>query len=74
VDVIARAVFDTQGPTRLIEAEPLPAALQSAIRTVARDLGLSQDWMNAEVGKQWVHGLPRWILSDLTWRTSATFT
>lgn len=24
--------------------------------------------MNAEVGAQWVHGLPPWILEDLTWR------
>ncbi|HEX2095108.1 MAG TPA: hypothetical protein VHG28_22095 [Longimicrobiaceae bacterium] len=25
--------------------------------------------MNAEVGSQWVHGLPPWISEELTWRS-----
>lgn len=68
VDVIARAFVDSSGVLRLTQAEPFPASLQTAIRTVARDLGLPETWMNAEVGAQWVHGLPPWILEDLTWR------
>lgn len=68
VDVIARAFVDSSGVLRLIQAEPFPASLQTAIRTVARDFGLPEIWMNAAVGAQWVHGLPPWILEDLTWR------
>lgn len=68
VDVIARAVTDSSGVLRLAQAEPFPASLRSAIRTVARDFSLRENWMNAEVGAQWVHGLPPWILEDLTWR------
>lgn len=68
VDVIARAVVNSSGVLRLAKAEPFPASLRIAIRTVARDFGLPESWMNAEVGAQWVHGLPPWILEDLTWR------
>jgi hypothetical protein len=53
----------------LSPAEPFSDSLRTAIRTVARDFGLPPNWMNAEVGAQWVHGLPPWILEDITWRT-----
>jgi hypothetical protein len=69
VDVIARAFRDAEGALRLSQAEPFPASLQHAIRTVARDFGLPENWMNAEVGAQWVQGLPTWILDDITWRS-----
>jgi hypothetical protein len=69
IDVIAQAFRDGEGALRLSQAEPFPATLQTAIRTVARDFGLLANWMNAEVGAQWVHGLPPWILEDITWRT-----
>jgi hypothetical protein len=69
VDVIARAFRDDEGSLSLCQAEPFPASLQTAIRTVARDFGLPANWMNAEVGAQWVHGLPPRILEDITWRT-----
>lgn len=69
VDVIARAFRDPDGAVHLSRAEPFPDALRAAIGTVARDFGLSPDWMNADVGAQWVHGLPPWILEDLTWRS-----
>lgn len=68
VDVIARADRDEAGDLHLSQAEPFPESLRAAIRTVARDFGLPSDWMNAEVGAQWVQGLPPWILDDITWR------
>jgi hypothetical protein len=68
VDVIARAFRDVKGGLRLERAEPFPPTLARAIRTVARDLGLSDDWMNAVVGAQWEHGLPPGLLEDTTWR------
>jgi hypothetical protein len=68
VDVIARAYRDAEGALRLSRAEPFPPSLQHAIRTVARDFGLPENWMNAEVGAQWVQGLPAWILDDIAWR------
>lgn len=69
VDVIARAYRDQDGTLRLSPAEPFPESLQAAIRTVARDFGLPDTWMNAEVGAQWVRGLPPWILEEITWRS-----
>jgi hypothetical protein len=68
-DLIARAFVDSSGALHLAQAEPFPVSLQTAIRTVARDFGLPKSWMNAEVGAQWAHGLPPWILEDLTWRS-----
>lgn len=69
VDVIARAYHDGSGVLRLFPAEPFPESLQAAIRTVARDFAIPPNWMNAEVGAQWAHGLPSWILEDITWRS-----
>lgn len=71
VDVIARAFRDEEGTLHLTRAEPFPPALRTAIATVARDLGLPGDWMNAEVGMQWSQGLPPWILADIEWRPHA---
>lgn len=68
VDVIAQAYRDTEGVLRLVHAEPFPQALERAIVTVARDLGLDAEWMNAAVGKQWSQGLPPGIEHDLQWR------
>lgn len=47
VDVIAQASRDETGMLHLRQAEPFPAPLGRAIRTVARDLDLDEDWMNA---------------------------
>jgi hypothetical protein len=69
VDVIARAYRNQDGTMRLSPAEPFPESLQTAIRTVARDFGLPETWMNAEVGAQWGRGLPPWILEEITWRS-----
>lgn len=68
VDVIARAYRDNEGALHLANAEPFPEVLERAIQTVARDLGLDRDWMNAAVGKQWSQGLPPGIEDDLQWR------
>ncbi|HLM67798.1 MAG TPA: hypothetical protein VK358_09735 [Longimicrobium sp.] len=68
VDVIAQAYRDGAGSLRLAQAEPFPEALERATGTVARDLGLDADWMNAAVGKQWSQGLPPDIEHDLQWR------
>jgi len=68
VDVIARAYRDARGDWRLEPAEPFPAALDRAIRTVARDLGLTEGWMNTVVGAQWLHGLPPGLAEDMVWR------
>jgi hypothetical protein len=68
VDVIARAYRNEAGGLELSQAEPFPPALRHAIRTVARDFGLPAGWMNAEIGAQLEHGLPPWILDDITWR------
>ena len=68
VDVIARAFQAEDGQWQLESPEPFPDALQRAIRTVARDLGLAPGWMNHEVGAQWTQGLPPRLLEDTTWR------
>ncbi len=68
VGVIARASRDEDGALRLERAEPFPPGLTRGIRTVARDFGLSEDWMNAAVEAQWATGLPPGLLEDTTWR------
>ena len=68
VDVIARVSRDEDGALRLERAEPFPPGLALGIRTVARDFGLSEDWMNAAVEAQWTTGLPPGLLEDTTWR------
>lgn len=68
VDVIARAYRDEKGTLRLLEPEPFPPPLAGAIRAVARDLGLDEYWMNAQVGTQWAQGLPPWTAEALEWK------
>lgn len=68
VDVLARAERRGDG-VDLREAEPLPPALVTAIRTVARDFGLGEQWMNADVGQQLSQGLPPGLTAGLTWKT-----
>lgn len=68
VDVIARASRTASGDLRLERATPFPPGLKRAIRTVARDFGLSVDWMNAVIEAQWVAGLPPGLAEDITWR------
>ncbi len=42
-----------------VSAEPLPVALREAAATVARDLGLEANWLNAGPTSLLTHGLPR---------------
>jgi hypothetical protein len=69
VDVIARASgVDGVGPVGLHPGQPLPEALSRAVRKVARDYALEEDWLNAEVASQWSQGLPPTLPRDIEWR------
>src|SRR2546425_6428675 len=69
VDVIATATPRRDGPPSDVRPpEPLPKVLTDAIRTVARDLGLPDDWLNTTVGAQWRTGLPPGFVSRVTWQ------
>lgn len=67
VDVIARVRKEGNGSPRLRKAEPLPSSLERAVRTVARDFGLDETWLNTGVGKQWSQGLPPGLTGELIW-------
>ncbi len=68
VDVLAVASWG-RGPERAIQPPtPLPAALQGAVATVARDLGLAPDWLNTGVASQWETGLPPGLEERIHWR------
>jgi hypothetical protein len=54
--------------SRLSRPEPLPPVLVSAVERVARELGLSPDWLNAAVSSQWDTGLPRGLPGRVVWR------
>jgi hypothetical protein len=69
VDVIATATPRAGGqPAEIRPPDPLPAELVSAVATVARDLGLSPDWLNTTVGAQWKTGLPPGFASRIEWQ------
>ena len=65
VDVIALV---DPGSDRLESSQPLPEPLRAAVRRVAVDFGLSDDWLNGAVGAQLPYGLPPAFTQDLTWR------
>ncbi len=67
VDVIARAEM-RDGTWVPIGPHPLPEELVRAVRTVARDFSLAEDWLNAAVGDQWPQGLPEGMAEGLTWK------
>jgi hypothetical protein len=69
VDVIARSEIPSSGPAVLISPEPLPEPLASAVRRVARDFGLEEDWLNTDVAKQWHPGagMPPRLAEDIEW-------
>lgn len=46
---------------------PLPELLQAAVRTVAADMGLDTNWLNAESALQWRTGLPKGIARRIEW-------
>jgi hypothetical protein len=70
VDVVARA--EKKGKRiAFVRPDPLPAPLQNAIATVARDFGLPEDWMNTQVAGQWPRHLPEFLFEEIHWRDYA---
>ncbi len=50
---------------------PFPEQLAAAIRTVGRDMGLADDWLNTGPALQWKQGLPRGLAGRVKWRRYA---
>ena len=68
VDVVALG-GPAGAPAALTEApRPLGGPLAVAIRAVARDLNLSEDWMNSEPALQWIQGFPPGMGARVEWR------
>jgi hypothetical protein len=68
IDIIALARNPGEMQPEAIEPpEPLPEWLSQAILRVARDFGLSEDWMNTVVGMQWKSGLPPGFAERIHW-------
>jgi hypothetical protein len=68
VDVIAFGV-PTDLPSALAEAtQPLAGPLARAVRTVAGDMGLPEDWMNSGPALQWIQGFPPGMGTRVEWR------
>lgn len=65
IDVIAMAGAAT---AELVPPD-FPAPLVDAIRRVAVDRGLPDDWLNNAVAMQWRTGLPPDLASGIEWRT-----
>ncbi len=63
VDVVAKKEAKT-----FLPPDPLPQPLVSAIKTVARDFGLPEDWMNTQIASQWPQELPKFLFYHLEWR------
>lgn len=69
VDVVAIGQEDdSSNELEIVPPDPLPEPLQRAVRTVARDFGLTDDWMNSKAGLQWRTGLPPGLQDRLRWR------
>jgi len=69
VDVIAVGNL-TEGipPSTLLPPDPLPEYLLELIARVARDFGISDDWMNFVAGGQWQTGLPPGFEERVSWQ------
>lgn len=73
IDVVSRATRDVdvvalERDGRLVSAEPLPAIVRDAATTVARDLGLEANWLNAGPTGLLLHGLPGGFVERLVTR------
>lgn len=67
VDILAFAHGGRLAPP----PRPIPDALAAAIRSVARDMGLAENWLNTGPALQWKQGLPRGLASRIKWRRFA---
>ena len=68
VDILAFARPDASGALRLVPPdEPLPKTLIDASRTVAIDLNLDPNWLNAGPASQWRTGLPPGLETRVHW-------
>jgi hypothetical protein len=70
VDVVA--VADVDDNLRLARPpQPLPDVLVRAVKTVARDLDLPENWLNRGPASQWDVGLPPGFAGRIQWRSYA---
>jgi hypothetical protein len=68
IDAVSRVTRDVdvvalERDGELVSAEPLPEVVRDAAATVARDLGLEANWLNAGPTGLLLHGLP-WASSS----------
>ncbi len=73
IDVVSRATRDVdvvalERDGKLVSAEPLPSTVRDAAATVARDLGLEANWLNAGPTGLLLHGLPVGFVERLVTR------
>lgn len=68
VDVLAVELSDALGTRLAPPPDPLPAVLANAVRDVARDRGLPEDWLNTGPALQWKQGLPPGLPERVSWR------
>lgn len=66
VDVLAR--LDEEAGA-LANPDSLPTAFFEAVRTVARDFDLPENWLNTEVALQWETGLPPRADEGIRWES-----
>ena len=69
VDILAFADTADRTRPRLSEPpDPVPEPLRRAIRTVARDMRLDEDWLNTAPALRWRAGLPPGLAGRVHWR------
>ncbi len=69
VDILAFARRRGARQWRLEPApNPIPEPLAGAIRTVASDMGLAENWLNTGPAGQWKQRFPRGLLARVEWR------
>jgi hypothetical protein len=69
VDIVAVTAVPGHTENLARPPQPLPAELTSAIKQVARDFGLPENWMNRGPAGQWDVGFPRGFAGRVKWRT-----
>jgi hypothetical protein len=68
VDILAFADTRRTRPRLSEPPEPVPEPLRRAVRTVARDMRLDDDWLNTGPALQWRSGLPPGLSERVHWR------